>query len=772
MEKIKEVDSKKWNKSDVYDVITMLLIGASVLFAVWRFWPVAMRLVQAIKDVGLSIAYYFTKFWGFGGIVTPSVSVIPDNIEAILPFEWEEMKAKIQTFFTLLVDKQNLTEFFQAVGEKLAAFLENFMMILPFLILAIVALYLYYNKENQDYDKKGKCRRAFEFVEEKAYKPVKAFIVGYIKYIRERIMPQRLLKWIWVYNLNFCTIVLELFAYYFVFSVDGINIHTLYAVVVKLVCDLSVVALFFPWWVWVIIGYKCFDRWRKKIAVGMLHFYEACNRLFLETYLGALFLVGKQRAKKTTIITDMSLTQEVIFREEAYKRLRIRDKQFPFFPWQNLELFYWQTLENHSLPTLASYREFLKRLRVYFEHERCGFYDKKPKLRIKAYRKLKSIYGYTWDNFLFGYDYEKCPLTYNDHLTVIHIFEAIEAYIQLFYIYAAPTSLIFGNYSIRTDLEWIDNGNFPDLCADFYAKDAEMLEEISQYSKVAHLDCFRLGNVFNPDDPYIDGFEVGILTLMEVAKERGNQNTNQGVKTTDSAVNAKNDGFEMNIKMQGHGSTIDNYTFFRFFIDDQRPDSLSADNRDLCNIIMIKEVSDAKLVMPGYFLEERLYNFVAKIYDSVYAKLRVLRGDANNTLLVYLMKKLYDPLFKHHDRIMKEYAVQVASLRVDDAMQDKTVTDKAKYYICPKKVYSDRFATDGIKQFYHAKAKRSKYGLNDFPAFSGKHITVQEMDEMGSLFYGKIIKAFHMKQMQQQMIQAARAKNVRKRGKNRQSVAQ
>ena len=148
----------------------------------------------------------------------------------------------------------------------------------------------------------------------------------------------------------------------------------------------------------------------------------------------------------------------------------------------------------------------------------------------------------------------------------------------------------------------------------------------------------------------------------------------------------------------------DNYTFFRLLMDDHRQDSLSADNKDLCDVIMVKNVSDARTVMPFYYFGELLYSIATKIHDKIYYSLRNLRGDANNTLLVYLMKKLYNPIFRHHDRITKYYTVYTANLRIEDAMQKEVLTEKGKYYICMKKTYSDRFATDGLKQFYHQKA--------------------------------------------------------------------
>ena len=82
-------------------------------------------------------------------------------------------------------------------------------------------------------------------------------------------------------------------------------------------------------------------------------------------------------------------------------------------------------------------------------------------------------------------------------------------------------------------------------------------------------------------------------------------------------------------------------------------------------------------------------------------------------------------------------------------MGDEVLTDKGRYYISTKKTYSTRFATDGIKDFYHQKALMSKYGLNDYPTFGDVRMTVEEMESMRSHFYTKINKIFRKEEKTQ-----------------------
>ena len=534
---------------------------------------------------------------------------------------------------------------------------------------------------------------------------------------------------LWTYNLNAITILTEAFAYVFYFAVSFDVLH-IYTQVAKLAMDLTVAIEFLPWWMWVVFGWLLFDHIRKERGMKALQSYEVKDRAFLEGHPGALFVVGKQRAKKTTTITSMALSQASVFREKAREKLRERDLQFPFFPWINLEKVIEYGIENGSLPTLARVRRFIRYLKTWF-------YECPGGTRKHALKMLKKRYGYAFGDFIFGYDYKRYGLTYDNNLYIADIFESLENYAQSYWIYAAPTPLIVANYAIRTDTQRIDNGNFPLFDDDFFSRSSKELKK--EYCHILDYNAMRLGKLKGENDPYKDGFEIGVAAEMEHAKERGNQHTRTGKKDSPDC-NQHNDLFELDVKMHGHAATIDNYTYFRMLLDDQRADSLAADDKDLCDIIMIKKTSEAKIVMPGFAIEEALYLITTRLFDKVYYNIRNLRGD--NTLFVYLLKKLYSPINNHYVRIFNQYSIYTSTLRVSNGMTDEKLTDKGKYYLSTKKDYAARFATDGIKEFYDKKALRSKYGLNDFECYADLHPSCEEMKKVKSHFYDQIFEAF------------------------------
>ena len=138
--------------------------------------------------------------------------------------------------------------------------------------------------------------------------------------------------------------------------------------------------------------------------------------------------------------------------------------------------------------------------------------------------------------------------------------------------------------------------------------------------------------------------------------------------------NQLNDLYEMEIKMHGHVATIDNDTYFQPVLDDQREGSLSGENADLCDKILVKRVSDAAIVLPFFEVEETLYLIVRGAFERFYQNQRYLRGD--NTLFMYLFKKLYGVLRNHYLRVFNQFSVYKATIRVENGMT-KEVLEKA-----------------------------------------------------------------------------------------------
>ncbi len=713
--------------------VSIALLMLTLVFSVFKFDAVFFRALQAFKDLGLSFAYYLTELVGFDDLITPTVNDIPSNAIEVLPFNPKEFTARLTVFGRLLVSQKNLKDFVFVVLELLLVTLPIIISFLPVLAMLLYFLRKHSKKQvgEEFQNRKTWTLKVFQAVELVTWVPIKKALSRYVTFIQEEQQKRYLTIFavLWVYNLNAITIIVELFAYLFYFSVsfDVINIFTQIA---KLAMDLTVAIDFLPWWAWVIGGYIVFDLFRKFVGMKRLEEYEEHNREWLREHPGSLFVVGKQRSGKGMLITDMGLSMEQEFRDNARKDLLKRDKQFPYFPWVNVDLFHKKVQTERILPNLVSYEKFVRRLELRFKY-RARYEGTELGEWVQWWNK--KLYGYEYEDFIFGYDYKRYGLEYNNGLKMVSAFEAISGYFQLLYIYAAKKSLIFGNYPIRTDLIWKDNKIFPAFDGDFFKRKPQELKSVSGYCNIANMDYWRLGKLVDEDNPDKDLFEVGVANLQEWAKDRGNQITNQGIHRDSALANAKNDRLELNMKIQTHGSTVENYTYFKMLTDDQRADSLGAENKDLCDVAMIKNRGEGKSVLPFPWIEKLIGRVAGLFYDKHHEEQKENRAD--HSLIGYLMKKLFTPLMHYVERRNNVYSVARVDLRVIDGMLKDVKSDKDVYYLCSKKIYADRYVTNNIRPFYRKKNARSKRGIEDAPAFSGREMSPEEMKKVNSYCY-------------------------------------
>ena len=191
--------------------------------------------------------------------------------------------------------------------------------------------------------------------------------------------------------------------------------------------------------------------------------------------------------------------------------------KFPYFPWINLENAVKHGMRNHYVYNLATCRRTVRHLAA------CArAAEVYPDQRKAIYHHLKKRYGYTYGNFCFGYDAARYGEWYNDRLKMLHIWEAIETYAQLYFIYVIQSSLTISNYAIRTDSLYADAGNFPRWDMDFFSRDARTLDADSRYSHIIDFDALRLGKKLAANNELADSFEFGVINITEVGKERKN----------------------------------------------------------------------------------------------------------------------------------------------------------------------------------------------------------------------------------------------------------
>ena len=689
--------------------VAILITFGFIAIAVYRFPYAYIRICESGRDFGTSIVFYFDELFNDGGrafnATVNEISRVPLPSMLGLAADFEEFKVMWQIYWSYFTDMTVFQEYLIEVSNGLYEFSRWLLVFLPVILLLYLFFIRYMENQNNKYNVDSKAVKWFRWVEKSVYNPVKRYIREFIDFLNEH----KAYKWIWIltwmYAFNFITIIIEALAYYF-YIVASFDFLHIYRQIYKLTVDLSAVVGFIPIWGWCVIAYLIVCIVRKNIAFNTLNHFEMRTRGFINGRPIVFMVCGTMGKKKTTTITDMALSQEVMFRNKAFEKILENDVKFPYFPWIVLENEVKRCMAYHQIYNLAT----------------CRRYVSKKKARwLKAGGRGK----------IFDYDYEKYGTTYDDKLKVVDVWEIVENYAQLYFIYIIQSSLLLTNYSVRTDNLLNDQGNFPMWDTSFFSRDNRLIDAYSRHSHILDFDALRLGRKVLEDNEKADSFEFGVIVLTEIGKERGNNLELAEKKKRDDSTNQKNDLFNYWLKMVRHSATVDNFPFVKVITDEQRPASWGADARDLCDIVTIVESSEQRLAMPLFFVAELLYAFFFSKFERLYYQYRFNRAD--NTLPMYLFKAFFAKFSKFYHGKYNQFGYSVSKIRIEaGTLEGKKVV--SKYYLSNKKIYSKRFSTDCFSDFFMQKSLRSRFGIEDLREYESEKATLEELFSQNSYF--------------------------------------
>lgn len=704
---------KNWLKSlDYRHYICIAITFAFVATSIFAFPYAFKRICECFRDFGTSIAYYFCKLFGIDEVraTVNDISEMPIYLPNGFPASWEEFQGYWVQYWNIFFKRETISAYCQSVGNVVLSF-SYILFFVPMLIVVYYVLKRVLDKQNNDYNVDSKHLRRFKKLSDKTYRPAKAWLQGFVDFVKENKAYYIIWACIFAYAFNFFAIAIEFVSYYLYFcmSFDFVN---LYRQIYKLVVDLSVVVTKIPLCLWLIFAYGVICAVRKKIAYSRLNHFEMKNRGFINERSIVCFIVGTMGKGKTTMEIDMGLSTEAMFRDKAFELLLKNDLRFPYFPWINFENALRDAMEKHAVYNLATCKRFVRSKQKNWE-------------RNKSQKKI------------FMYDFERYGLTSCDELCVKDIWQVLESYAQLYFIYIVQSSLIIGNLSTRTDNVIDDIGNFPIWNTDFFERDARLIDAFSRHSHILDFDMLRLGKRLVEENEHSDMFEFGVVTITEIGKERLNALELSDVKKSDKRANQKNDLFNYWLKMARHSATVDGYPFIKVFVDEQRPESWGADARELSEIVHIVARNDKKLAMPFFAIEELIYDFVFSRFVNLYKKYRYLRGD--NTLLMYVLKSICAKIHSYYTGIYNRFSYIPCDIALEAGVQDGKMAMK-KYYLMTKKIYSKRFSTDCFSEFFTEKTLKSWLGLDDLAEFKTEKASFDEMLQENSYFFEDLCK--------------------------------
>ena len=695
------------SKRIVFNILIGLFTLLFVLLAVFVFDKSYLRFFETLKDLWDSVKIYVSVIFQSK---TPPVGSIESFSKVftvnVLPEDISGFKARFITWGCLLFHSGNFGLWLDGVFLGIYELSMLIAIIAPVFILFIFVFRKIYGIGNNRHNVDTLPLKIFKRFEYRIYTPIKRFITDFIDYVKSSELVKKCWLTLWVFNLNFASIIVAAIAFYLYFSVT-FNFLGLYKQVGKLFVDLGVVLETVPLIVWIIIGWVVFCWWRKRRAKRKLRHFEARNCGFINELPIVSITCGSMGKKKTTMVTDMVLSQEVMFRQRALEILQKADMKFPNFPWICLEDELRRCMEYHTVYNLATIKKWIA-------------------LKRRRYEKHGNA-----DLQLYGYDGEHYGTSFNDALRINGLWDILETYALAYFVYVIESSLIVSNYSIRTDNVFLDEGNFPLWITDFFP---EHIRE-GRHSHVLDFDVLRLGKKMIEDNPYLGSFEFGVVAITEIGKERGNNLELKELKKGADETNQKNDLFNAWLKMCRHSATIDNFPFIKVFTDEQRPESWGADARDLCDVIHIVSSGEQRLALPFYTIEDMLAEWAFNRFMGLYTDFRFRRGD--NTLLVYLLKGITAWIWKRNMRIYNRYGYSITKIEKERGTMDGK-TENKKYYLMNWKIYARRFTTDCFSDYFNDLAGKSGVGLNDYREYATEKATVYELKAQNSYFINSL----------------------------------
>lgn len=610
----------------------------------------------------------------------------------------------------LWASEENFLNYLNELGNFMFYLSKFLIIILPFVLIGLIVKCFKKEKVDNDYNVDTRTLKIWKKYEVKLYLPIRKWFKDFYKFIKDNEIYKKLWLLIWLYNFNVLAIIIEFIAYYLYF-ICCFTTTTIYIQFVKLLMDLMVVINFIPSLIWVVIIFIAVNLICKKIGYNRLDHMELRDRGFINERPIVLMLCGTMGSKKTTMITDIALSQEIMFRDTAFEKILKCDLKFPFFPWINLENCLKKAIENHSVYNLATCKRFVKSKKIKF--------DKNMSKRN-----------------IFMYDYKRYGMTYNDNLSINYLWDVIETYVQLYFIYIIESSLLISNYSIRVDNVLNSVGNFPLWNVDLFKRDPKMMKAYTRHAHILDFDMLRLGKKVIDENKKKDAFEFGVINITEVGKERQNAVELKEIKKSSLDANQKNDLFNTEIKMVRHSATVDNFPFIKIITDDQRPESWGADARDLAEIIFIDKASETKNARPLFFFYDFFFGWFIDRHKKNYYDYRFNHG--KNTLRNYLSHGIISCLNSYLLRNNNTFGYYKLETSIESGRLDGEKKN-GNYYLMFKKVYSKRFSTDCFSDFFNIKALKSKYGLNDLQEFKNEKASFEEMIKENSYFFNDLI---------------------------------
>lgn len=710
---------KKFSSLDTFAYLAVSVMAFSLILLFAKYSYSLVRLKDACVTFGKSVAYYALFVWhSFRKTENPSmievdISRLPSDAGQRFPFSLTDFSEKFSAFGKVFWNLDSFSRYNLWLFERIydwAVFLSLFV---PCIILLFMMI------RTSVVSDKGKKVGAFSAplihflkIMKRIWRPFFQSLCKFLKYFSEHKPVFYGFLLIWVLNLNLLTVGLELLGFYFYF-ISSFDFLALPGFVFKVFLDLTLTFFGLPLIFWAVLAVWIYCRVCMAKGYAKLRHMDARNCGFLKEVSYVSLLIGSPGVGKTTLLTSFCLYFVNIFKRMALDSLYDIELLFPGFPFGRFRLALNERIRSHLIYTIPS----------------CDLYVD----------ELQRVYERTPSPCeLFGYDFELFSMDKDVGHRVVTLFSALRTYARAYFVYVSENPSV-SNYPIRFDGSFDESPYFPMWDGDFYSKKPRQAKEKSRYAHILDQDILRQGKHMEQNNPNVGCFSFGIWSNSEWGKCRGNQITTADLDKSDSEANQKNDLYAYSHKMARHANTtIDHKVYFRFIGDEQRPQSLAADQRDLCDVLSILEKSELKLALPGFGWLDSIYEKIYEPFKNFYLEYAGSRGDM--ILSVFLLKMavsgfswiyrwIYNRFGYYTLKLAKEKGTVFGEVKAERA--EAEVFD---YHLSVMQIYSDRYSTDCYSGFFTKKQLECELGINDLACYAGLSMSEEEMDAQHDYF--------------------------------------
>lgn len=697
------------------------------------------RLGEAFRDMFLSFAFYFFQLvipgnnpipatvnqmpaWQFAPELWQPVTLLPTSLEEFFTF-WGR-------FLSLLFDWNNFRFYLYEVSDFLFYLSRWLLCLFPFGLMVFSLLASSKDKTCTERGKKSKGLRQFERFLFRFVRPVIEWFKSFIAFVKKN--KGYYISWLmlWLLHFNLVSILVSMAGYYF-YLISSWNVFSFYTQLLKLQADLTPVIRFLPGIAWTALFWKLYVMSCEAEALKLLKKAEKANRAVLAQNSIISCVAGEPGMGKTQLISSMALSAQVKQFDDAFDIMLNREAQFPNFPWEVFRDYVKHLVDERLICDINQAKQWFS--------ARRPMYDKLTKnLTFKQLRRVVRRLPHYFD-YTFGFDYELYASTYNDELKVIHLYDALESYAAAYLIYSVSSSILFSNYSIRSDSQIKTKGNLPLRDNDFFNRDPEKMAEYSQYSHILDVDVIRLGEKFIKNNPKANGAPFGVIVISEIDKEFKNMNLLKETKIKDTECNQKNDLHDAALMMIRHGAVVDFKPFVTVLADLQRPEAWGAGGRELGNVIYIVDKSPMVPALPfysSYWFTSWIFSWIKRKWTKFYVQYCHNRCD--DSLPIYLIRNVISKISNHYERIEGFYGVMILQLEIQSGSLDGDVRQE-RWHIMAKKDRSNRYRTDCLASVFE-KAEPNTMHVDDFVSYAGELATKEECLLQNSFFQRDIHK--------------------------------